>query len=149
MEMTELDRRIAAYRQQNEDFIYQVREAFNDTEDTKERSNRHGVFDTLLNLATYALVTELETEFNKTLPKGEDEAIVYIKNQIREIHGICTGSLRENHEVYESLFKDLDLSSDEKAQGRRLLGNAVSALILEKTNNIDDVEALSSVSRHN
>ncbi|WP_131794987.1 hypothetical protein [Fluoribacter gormanii] len=132
---TRLLKKITRERNKVEHFIDYMRTIFEKTPDTSERANRLEVFDTLLLLATYANVEELENELQSVLPKDENtDTISYMQEHLREINGFCTSSFSDEHEVYKNLFTAI---TPEKKQGvRDLLSKAITELIFEKTNTL-------------
>ncbi|PWY53825.1 hypothetical protein DGG96_20260 [Legionella qingyii] len=132
---TRLLKKITRERNKVEHFIDHMRAIFEKTPDTSERANRLQVFDTLLLLATYAKVEELENEFQSVLPKDENTATIsYLREHLREINGFCTSTFSDEHEVYKNLFTGI---TPEKKQGvRDLLSKSITELIFEKTNTL-------------
>ena len=137
--MKEVQKKITAYVEQIEQFIDDIRELFEDTGLAVERANRNGVFNTLLNLATYSSATELEAEFRKTLPNVANETFDHIRNQLREINGVCTFSLSDKNEVYQNIFKGVSNSTTQNIV-RNELSNRTKELIFIKTNNEEFLE---------
>ncbi|WP_454781821.1 hypothetical protein [Legionella sp. WA2022007384] len=126
-------KKITRERNKVKQFIDEMRSLLEKTPDTAERANRLEVFDTLLLLATYAKAEDLEHEFQCVLPKNEKaNTIVYLQQHLREINGLCQGSLSDDHEVYKDLFADI--ITEKKQSIRDLLSKTITELIFAKTN---------------
>lgn len=114
-------------------FIDSMRDIFENTPDECEKAKRLEVFDTLLLLATYAQAEELENEFQTALPDNElNDSITYLRQQLREINGICQCSFSDEHSVYQDLLAEI--TPEKKQAARDLLSKEISELIFEKTN---------------
>ncbi|WP_237760474.1 MULTISPECIES: hypothetical protein [Legionella] len=117
------------------EFIDSMRCIFSETANEAEKINRLEVLDTLLLLATYAQPDELENEFLSVLPNNErGDTLNYLCQQLREINGFCLGSFSDEHEVYQDLFSNIELSTAEKKQAvRDLLSKNITELIFTET----------------
>ncbi|STX41934.1 Uncharacterised protein [Legionella donaldsonii] len=118
------------------DFIDDVHKSLNDTADVKERAKRQEVFDSLLLLATYTSAIELEKALSRSLPLEEaNPGLTYLCKQLREINGLCTFSFSDSHDIYRSLFTNIQFNNfDEKERLRKELSRQLTELIFEKTN---------------
>ena len=133
-----MQNKIENYTRQKAESIDKVRRAFVKTKNKEEQFNRNEVFDTLLLVATFANIDELERYIAQMLPMDKPNATVnYIVKQLREINGICTSSFGDNHETYQDLFYSLTFPTLETKQNiRDMLSKSISDMIFEKTNAI-------------
>lgn len=118
------------------EFIDQIHDFFDKTDDEIERANRQQIFDSLLNLATYSSEKVFEDALSSSLPLEEGNlALQHICQQLREINGLCTCSFSDKHEIYQSLFANIPFDNFEsKASLRNALSKELTELIFEKTN---------------
>ncbi|MGL5741900.1 MAG: hypothetical protein ACRCXC_04795 [Legionella sp.] len=133
-----LAKKITEQKAKIEQFIDSIHAVLSSTPDENERNNRLEVFDTLLLLATYADLETLEIEFTNSLPNiDSDKTLNYLRQQLREINGLCKKTLSDDHEVYHDLFSLMTLPTPEKKQAlRELLSNNLSQVIFDKTNTV-------------